>query len=309
MPHFQNTRKFHILLINLTRSIALIVRRRGRRILNLYEDFISLFLFRVASVLFKEIAVTCQRNDGGGAQLHGRISVYSLAQEFNFIYVASPIQDAHFAIGPDWDARWNSLLNFDKSINFDTNKYTKIQTQNSNHLRRAILQLILKLRFRKKYLFVMESAHNYTDSHPAILESSRDYLRQIFNGVKHFGHEEIVFHLRRGNDLTAPQRLESDDIIYARLAKLIQLFPDMSIRIYTNEPFEVRESFKSSVTADYSSDPFEAFTHMCEAKILIIAKSSLSYVAALINDGTIYYPKFWHPKLSSWKNVSDLEQL
>ena len=41
-------------------------------------------------------------------------------------------------------------------------------------------------------------------------------------------------------------------------------------------------------------DICESFTGMVSAEILVTSPSSLSYIAALISDGEIYYKKFWH---------------
>lgn len=49
-------------------------------------------------------------------------------------------------------------------------------------------------------------------------------------------------------------------------------------------------------------DPLEAISLMANADVLIMGKSSLSYVAALLNkDGVIFFPKdFWHTPLPHW---------
>ena len=43
---------------------------------------------------------------------------------------------------------------------------------------------------------------------------------------------------------------------------------------------------------------------MVVAEVLVTAKSSLSYSAALLNKNTIYYINFWHKPLNSW-NIID----
>ena len=39
---------------------------------------------------------------------------------------------------------------------------------------------------------------------------------------------------------------------------------------------------------------------MVSAEILVTSPSSLSYIAALISDGEIYYKKFWHNPRKNW---------
>jgi len=50
-------------------------------------------------------------------------------------------------------------------------------------------------------------------------------------------------------------------------------------------------------------DPFDAMKIMVNADILLLSRSSLSYVSGLLNKkAQIFYPpNFWHPKLSGWK--------
>lgn len=49
-------------------------------------------------------------------------------------------------------------------------------------------------------------------------------------------------------------------------------------------------------------NPLDAIKIMADSDFLVMSKSSLSYVAALLNKkGTVYYPNsFWHNPLSSW---------
>jgi precorrin-6B methylase 1 len=49
----------------------------------------------------------------------------------------------------------------------------------------------------------------------------------------------------------------------------------------------------------------DAIKRMADADVLIQSKSSLSYVAGILNkEGVVYYPpKFWHPKLRGWKQI------
>jgi hypothetical protein len=50
-------------------------------------------------------------------------------------------------------------------------------------------------------------------------------------------------------------------------------------------------------------NPLEAIKAMATADYLLMSKSSLSYVGAILNtDGNVYYPvEFWHRPLSNWK--------
>jgi hypothetical protein len=68
-----------------------------------------------------------------------------------------------------------------------------------------------------------------------------------------------------------------------------------------NTPFLMRAKWIES------GDAWEDFLKFLNADIFIMSKSSLSYVAAIINKHKkVIYPDFWHPKLSSWLSSNDL---
>lgn len=67
----------------------------------------------------------------------------------------------------------------------------------------------------------------------------------------------------------------------------------------------IREKFPKMKIIS-GGDPLEAIKLMANADVLILSKSSLSYVSALMNtSGKIFFPKsFWHPPLKNWTIVS-----
>lgn len=60
-----------------------------------------------------------------------------------------------------------------------------------------------------------------------------------------------------------------------------------------------------SIEVVVGGDPIESLGLMQQAKILIMSRSSFSFVAAILNrNGEIYFPPgFWHPKLENWKSI------
>ena len=49
----------------------------------------------------------------------------------------------------------------------------------------------------------------------------------------------------------------------------------------------------------------DTFMGMVNSNILVTSASSFSYIAAFLNEGEIYYKKFWHPPMEKWI-VSDI---
>jgi len=77
-----------------------------------------------------------------------------------------------------------------------------------------------------------------------------------------------------------------------------------------NMPFQInvysegeKEDFKELLeiaNLRLDADVFETFYNLVQADILIMAKSSFSYCAALLSRGIIIYEPFWHPPLNDW---------
>jgi len=81
--------------------------------------------------------------------------------------------------------------------------------------------------------------------------------------------------------------------------------PNFDGRRMTIKQSEVEDFFANSrftVEVVRGGDPLEALGTMANAQVLIMGKSSLSYVGALLNrSGTIFYPiGFWHTPLRGW---------
>jgi hypothetical protein len=59
----------------------------------------------------------------------------------------------------------------------------------------------------------------------------------------------------------------------------------------------------SKVVVHSGGDPIDAMIQMARASVLIVGRSSLSYIAGILNkDGTVVGPpEFWHPSLETWK--------
>ena len=49
-----------------------------------------------------------------------------------------------------------------------------------------------------------------------------------------------------------------------------------------------------------NTDIESSFQGMVSANILVTSRSSFSYMAALLNDGEVWYQPFWHPPLKNW---------
>ena len=75
----------------------------------------------------------------------------------------------------------------------------------------------------------------------------------------------------------------------------------MLFHIYSQGEDKNFEVFKANDTIFHiNEDIYSTFISMVVADILVTSASSLSYIAALISDGEIYYKKFWHNPRKEW---------
>ena len=82
---------------------------------------------------------------------------------------------------------------------------------------------------------------------------------------------------------------------------LLKGYPDYNITIFSQgnmDDFRELENERVSFKLDHCIE--ETFHSLVLSKVLVMAKSSFSYAAAILNSNTIYYQKFWHAPLGHW---------
>ena len=76
---------------------------------------------------------------------------------------------------------------------------------------------------------------------------------------------------------------------------------ELLFHIYSQgEIIQFQDLANSDVKFYLNYDICESFIGMVSSEILVTSPSSLSYVAALISDGEIYYKRFWHNPRKNW---------
>jgi len=54
------------------------------------------------------------------------------------------------------------------------------------------------------------------------------------------------------------------------------------------------------------TDVFYTLHHLINADVLVIAKSSFSYLAGIYNQKTVMYFPFYHSPLKNWINIDNI---
>jgi hypothetical protein len=143
-----------------------------------------------------------------------------------------------------------------------------------------------------------------------------DNIKQLYwtNKNKNYYNNNkfnIAIHIRRDNphdNGNAGERVTTPNKHYLNVMSLIRekhRGKDIMFHIYSQGVPSSFVEFINDDTQLYINDNlFSTFMGMVAADCLVTSKSSLSYVAALISDGEIYYTKFWHGPKKDWIIIS-----
>ena len=116
---------------------------------------------------------------------------------------------------------------------------------------------------------------------------------------------KVVLHLRRGDvsSESHPNRYSSIDYYLNIISELSAAEPNLQFSIHSqSKGLSSQEIHTLSRISDLilDADLCKAWADMINAEILVMAKSSFSYVPALYSKGTVIYLPFWHSKKSDW---------
>jgi hypothetical protein len=119
--------------------------------------------------------------------------------------------------------------------------------------------------------------------------------------------KNIAIHIRRSNPHdkgTAGDRITTPDEYYLNIMKNIRnkyQTEDLQFHIYSQGNLANFDKYKErDVVLHIDEAVNTSFICMVGADILVTSPSSLSYIAALISDGEIYYKRFWHNPRKNW---------
>lgn len=139
---------------------------------------------------------------------------------------------------------------------------------------------------------------------PEVLQKIRNYYYSTEK--PNINVPDIAIHIRRGDVGEGYTKRFTSNTKYNELIdKVIKLYPEHKITIFSEGKEEDFEELKrENVTFCLNGDITETFHSLVKAKNLIMAKSSFSYSAALLNENRVYYVfPFWHKKLNHWESL------
>jgi hypothetical protein len=244
----------------------------------------------------KQIITNPDRADGFGAQFQTIIYSAICAELNNMDYAYTPFNkiehnydnDPYFILEKEW------LINFIGNFELNRTNATKLDVGNvvnfcecSQNLAKSANSSVLK-KIKK------------------VFKANKD--RSKYFDAEHF---HIVIHLRRPNqhDNRVYGTDVSEDLYLATINKLRQVYADKNplFHLHSQGSAENFTKFNApDIMLHLNESVEDSFIPMVLADVLVTGRSSFSYTAGLISEGTVYYTSFWCPPLPGWKLVTDL---
>jgi hypothetical protein len=252
-----------------------------------------------------------------GAQIHSILSIMLFAKKFNLIYVHTPVKNiGHYKGNRDeWTRRWEDFFSLG-------NNEVPIKSIESNRIKPVFVKFPFLLNKKKDTLFLVSNCHSFTDTCASDYSLIIDDLRRKYNlrnySVKHVKTNELQLcvHIRRGDvdQINSNSfRYSSSRSIINNLVKIVEFYKrnNISCKVYIYSQGEEKDfvGFKElNAVLCLNEDEFITFDNLVHADILVTAKSSFSYVAALLNKGIVFYEPFWHKPLPSWIDITSSKE-
>ena len=241
--------------------------------------------------------VTCRgKTDGGGAQIQAIMSTQVFASKFGLKYIHTPLKIVQHAVGDptEWAAKWEASFGLGEGHPREERGCPIVSLDEFVCGYEGPTPILEALDF-----------HDFCDMSPDEYVPLRDEFRsrcQLLRQASEIPYAAI--HIRRG-DVAVPGAEKSFRLTpLGSIAKTISLIqqarPELEIRIFSQGDARDFTELPASCILRLNADVFGTLTELMSADLLITAKSSFSYVAALLSRGSVLYDPFWHKPLSSW---------
>jgi hypothetical protein len=261
-----------------------------------------------------------KQTDGMGSQYQRIIGIICLAMKYDCQYIHSHIDKMEHLPDPCSEylnnieeffqiqnhfPTMNESVSFDSIINLDTN------------VTEAILLEYKNMAVSKNILLAIDHAYSMFDKNTQLYEIGMPFLNGIKKNIElpeyHIPGVKIAIHIRRGDVST---RMNVDryvplDYYQQIINKLSTSHENAQFFIFTEISPENASEFIDFQNANKNIsmkiipdiDILTTLEYLIKADVLVMSKSSFSYVAGLYNKNTVFYMDFWHAKLDRWKTM------
>jgi hypothetical protein len=232
------------------------------------------------------------RSDGFGAQFQTLLCTILFCEynKLNFVYKGIKNIEHNYENDPKYIDEIDELMNIKNCYNYEN---TMDKTN--------IIMLELPFNFIKIF---NQNINKYLCSQ-ALSNFKNNFWKNKNKNVFNNGKKNVAVHIRRYCTIfdIGYNRPNIPLEYYLNIMNIIRKKHnnDLLFHIYSlgsEENFKKLEN--SDVILHINENISKTFTELVAADFLIMSASSLSYVAAFLSDGEIYYLPFWHPPKNDW---------
>ena len=255
----------------------------------------------------RECHITTERGDGAGAQAMAKMSALCLAKAHGLTYVHVPFSSFEHAEGQpeEWAACWERLFNFG---------HGESSAAECSLPRVGIEEFMADRRWwTTPCLLTAAHFNRFTDREPdAYLGVIQQLREKYYLGATprpRSSTVEVCAHLRRGDvsadDPETAGRFASGEAMANSIAQIRAVLEELGIpnrvRLFSQGDEKDFAAFRSmGCELCVSAPALESFRELVGADVLVMSKSSFSYVAAILNDGLKIYDRYARSPMSEW---------
>ena len=259
--------------------------------------------------------------DGMGAQFQRIISILALAKKYNCQYIHESIKSFEHISNDatNYVELIDEYFQIDKlNANITGIKFDNVEFFKGN----TIIEQMEYYKEKSKnlnILLILDHAYNIFDKKPNDYEIIMPLLREIKQTLYlpeyNKSNKNIAIHIRRGDvsQYSNNNRYVDLSCYQTIINKLADKYKNGDLFIFTEISNNNKEEFENFIIKNKNNniniklmadlDILLTLEYLIKADVLVMSKSSFSYIAGLYNNNEIYYMDFWHSKLDRWNSI------
>lgn len=261
------------------------------------DGLLLIAMFHCCAVMPNEKMITnMQQADGFGSQFQTIIAtaVYAELHDMRFIYTPFKVMEHNYEQEKNFLEKKENLINIRDHF----------EVRNSFNSYRFVTGINVKAFFDRHVEECVQTK--------AFKEIKANF--RINKKDTHSDAFRIAVHVRRPN--AHDTRLMGSDVPDETYLRTIEMFRKLYanyhpvFHIYSQGDANTLRPYSADDTIFHLNDSIEdTFTGMVFADVLVVAPSSLSYVAGWLCEGFVYYIPFWHSPLPGWVSIEKLADM
>ena len=254
--------------------------------------------------------ITCTgKTDGIGAQIQAQLSTILYADHVGIKYAHTPLQKVAHNLHQDrfWEAKWEDFFRLGAGEIAAASLPGSLlceSCESTEHLRKRSNSLIFVPHCHD---FVRFTSASFAQVQPRIRNRYEAGSRRRMRSDSQPGKVHVAVHVRRGDvsNTNEPERFTTNDDIAKTTQQLVcairALGKTPSIHLYSEgSAAQFGQLRDLNVQLHLNDCTFTTMKNLIDADVLLMAKSSFSYVAGLYSRGVVLYPPHWNPPLQDW---------